>query len=139
MSRRIALITAAMATITLILVMLTGVPAAYASFTSAPAAALPIGTATIHAPSGITISVNCAPPTTLTVSWTAPSGTTPHGYTVSAIKNQTGHTDVDAVPGTATSTSFKIPNWTTYTVQIQAQYSSWTSATSSQSGINTCP
>jgi hypothetical protein len=139
MSGRIPLTTAVVAAIALIWLTLAGAPAAFASFTSASSAALPLATATVHAPSGVTVSVGCGSPATLSVSWTGASGITASGYAVSAIKNQTGHTDVDALPGTATSISFNIPNWTSYTVQIQAQYGSWTSATSSQSGSISCP
>jgi hypothetical protein len=139
MYRRIPVMTAVVTAIALFWVAFTGVPAAFASFTSAPAAALPIGTATLQTPSGMAVSVSCAPPSTLSVTWTAASGITPSGYTVSAIKNQTGHSDVDALPGTATSTSFNIPNWTSYTLLFQAQYGSWTSATSSRTGSISCP
>jgi hypothetical protein len=139
MTRRTTHTTALAATIALFWVAFTGMPAAFASFASAPGAALPIGTATVQTPGGVTVSVNCAPPTTLTVTWTATTGTTPDGYSVSAVKNQTGQTRQNTVPGTATSTSFNIPNWTTFTVLIQAQHGSWTSAAASQSGTISCP
>jgi hypothetical protein len=138
MSGRILLRSAIVAIAAFVAVALTGVPAASASFTSARAAALTLGSATVQAPSGLTASVSCASPTTLTVSWTAPSGSTPTSYTISAIKNQTGTTHTNTVPATATTTSFPIPNWTSYTVQLQAGYSSWTSTVSSQNGSVSC-
>jgi hypothetical protein len=138
MSTRIALMTALLATIALFWVAFTGAPAAFASFTSKPGAALPIGTATIHAPGAVTASVSCASPATLTASWTASTGATPAGYSVSVIKNGFGPTQAKTVSGTTTSTSLNISGLTLYVVVIQAQYGSWTSATSPQSNTVFC-
>jgi hypothetical protein len=119
-------------------VAVTGAPAAFAAFTSARSAALTIGAATVHAPSGVTAAVTCTSPTSLTVSWTGSSGITPTSYTISAIKNQTGSVRANTVSGSATTTSFSIPSWTSYTVQIQAGYNSWTSSISSKNGTVSC-
>lgn len=139
MSSRGLLTAAVVALAAFAAVAVTGAPAAFASFTSARGAALTVGTVTVQVPSGVSASVDCAPPTTLTVSWAAPSGPTPTSYTISAIKDQTGTTHTKTVSATTTNTSFPIPNWTSYTVQIQAAYNTWTSATSSQNGTVTCP
>jgi hypothetical protein len=132
-------ITAITVFVVFIAVALTGAPAAFASFTSTPAATLTIGTVSIQAPNQVTASVNCTTPTTLTLSWTPPTGTNPTSYTITAIKNQTGSTRTNTVPATTTNTSFNIPNWTSYTIQIQAAYNTWTSTTTSQNGTVPCP
>jgi hypothetical protein len=138
MYRRIPVMTAVVTAIALTLVALTGVPAAFASFTSARAAALRIDSVTVHSPSGATASVSCAAPATVTVSWTAPSGATPSGYSVSAFKDGSGPTHEKTVSGTTTSTSFSISGLIFYAVVIQAQYGPWTSAASSQSNSVFC-
>jgi hypothetical protein len=139
MSGRRLLAAAIVATAAFVAVAVSGAPAASAAFTSAPGAALTIGTVTVHAPGGVTVSVSCAPPTTLTVSWTAPGGPTPTNYTISVTKDQTETTHTKTVPATAIDITFPIPNWMSYTVQIQTGYNSWTSTTSSQHGTVTCP
>ncbi len=125
---------------------------AQASFTSAPTASQSISTATLAAPTGVTLSATCglvvATTPYMTASWTATTSTFATGYKITPYLNGTAQSVVTVTGQATTTTNVNITRSTSlgsnnmvWTFTIAAAFnSSWTSTSVSPSPATVaCP
>ena len=112
---------------------------ALAATTAKVSAPTTYASATLLAPTGLTVTKNCTNLTlTLTLNWTATTSIYATGYVVTYTMNGTSQTPLAISSRTTTTATYPIVKGATYNLTFAATYRSWTSLSNPTAGPLLC-